>query len=290
MAFPLSLDIIHYILTLLPDFATLLSAVLTSKSFYEVYLTYPDSILFPVAANQIGPEVLSCAIRLAHFNRDDYLASRTTYVQGFHSEKEFSHIKVPKITSHVRALARNDKVARELELFISTKCVLLFNHLSGCTDRCLGNRWKDRESGFQSKLNSRESLRFRRAFYRWLLWSKLFPLYYLRSARLTGKVHEGETKDNDNFNDNTDNNTGGNTDNKSNNDGGGAPDVHLPNSYNLQKMFLSKFSDDEVLEVWHTSSFMTFVIGYTLKAASGPGVPESELHICIHFVLYLMAT
>lgn len=128
MTFPLGPDIIDCVLTSLPDFSTLLSTVLVSKSFYEVFQAHPASTLISVAATQIGPEVLPCAIRLAHFNRDDYLASRATYVQGFPSEGKSSHTEAQGITSYVGTLVRNDTVARELELFFSTTCVLLFSH------------------------------------------------------------------------------------------------------------------------------------------------------------------
>lgn len=127
MPFPLSSDTIGCVLTLLPDFATLVSTILVSKSFYEVFQAHPRSTLISVATTQIGPEVLPCAIRLAHFNRDDYLASRDSYVQGFPLERKFSHTEAPAVTSYVGALARNDNVVRELELFFSTTCVLLVN-------------------------------------------------------------------------------------------------------------------------------------------------------------------
>jgi len=119
MAPPLSSDIVDCVLTSLPDFATLASAILISKSFHEVFQAHPSSILTSVATTQIGPELLPCAIRLAHFNKDEYLPSRSNYVQGFPSERKF-HDEAPGITSYAAALAKNDDVVTELELFFST--------------------------------------------------------------------------------------------------------------------------------------------------------------------------
>ena len=116
----LSSDIIHCVFTSLPDFATLLSTVLVSKSFHEVFQAHPSSILTSVAKSQIGPELQPCAIRLAHFDRGGYLASRASYVQDFPSEKRFYHDEPPVVAPHVAALVGNDSTVTELELFFST--------------------------------------------------------------------------------------------------------------------------------------------------------------------------
>jgi hypothetical protein len=120
---PLSSDIIDHLLTSLPDSGTLLSTILVSKSFYEVFQAHPSSTFTSVATNQIGPELLPCAIRLAHFNRDEYLASRTDYVQNFPPERKFSHNEAQAVTPYLTALIKNDSVMTELELFFSTTCV-----------------------------------------------------------------------------------------------------------------------------------------------------------------------
>jgi hypothetical protein len=119
MAPPLSSDVIDCVLTSLPDFTTLFSTILASRTFYEVFRAHPSSTLASVATTLIGSEVLPCAIRLAHFNRGEYLASRTTYVQGFPSEKKFSRAETPDVAIYTRDLSKNDDVARELELFFS---------------------------------------------------------------------------------------------------------------------------------------------------------------------------
>ena len=131
MVTPLSPDIIDCVFTSLPDFATLLSTILVSKSFHKVFQAHPNSILTSVARTHIGHELLPCAIRLAHFNRDEYLASRESYVGDFPSERKFSHNEAPVVTPYVAALAKNDRVVTELELFFSTTCVLLSIHSWG---------------------------------------------------------------------------------------------------------------------------------------------------------------
>lgn len=135
MAPPLSSDVIDYLLTLLPDAGTLLSTILVSKSFYEVFQARPRSTLTSVATNQIGPELLPSAIRLVRFNKDEYLASRVNYVQNFPSEKKFSYNEPPVVASHFTALAKNDNVVTELEVFFSTTCVSPPVHPRSCTDR-----------------------------------------------------------------------------------------------------------------------------------------------------------
>src|SRR5579872_691944 len=98
MPSPLTSDIIDCILTSLPDFPTLLSAILVSKSFHEVFQAHPSSILTSVTATKIGPELLPYAVRLEHFNRGEYLASRAKYVQSFPSEKQLSNIEASEVT------------------------------------------------------------------------------------------------------------------------------------------------------------------------------------------------
>ena len=124
----LSSDIIDCVFTSLPDLTTLLSTVLVSKSFHEVFQARPSSILTSVAKTQIGPELLPCAIRLATFDRGEYLKSRANYVQDFPSEAEFSHDEARVVARHVTALIKNDRVVTELELFLSTTCVLISIH------------------------------------------------------------------------------------------------------------------------------------------------------------------
>lgn len=95
----------------------------------------------------------------------------------------------------------------------------------------------DRANGTRSLLSSRESLRFRRAFYRWWLLIDLFPACYLRS---------------------TGNRTGGYIDGTGDGDTG-VPNVHLARSQGMRKEFLSEFPDEDVAEMWQLHTIMEFV-------------------------------
>ena len=272
----LSSDIIDYLLTLLPDSGTLLSTILVSKSFCEAFQAHPNSILASVATNQIGPELLPCAMRLAHFNRDEYLASRANYVQNFPLERKFSCNEAQVITPHLAALIKNDKVVTEMELFFSTTCVLLSVHLRGCTDGCIGNRCKDRTSGSRSLLSPSESLRFRRALYRWWLLICLFPSHYLLPRRTAWVDVNNEGDDTEDSDDDTDDD-GAETD---------APNVYHTKVQGLRKGFLSGFSDEEVAEMMQIDNFMVFASHWARNA-----LPLSPLMKCVlHFIQFTVCT
>lgn len=302
MAPPLSSDIIYCVLTSLPDFETLLSGILISKAFYRVYQGHPSSTLTSVATTQIGPEILPCAIRLAHFKRDEYLASRGAYVRGFPSERKFTHTEAPAVTPYAGALAKNDSVVRELELFYSAVYVLSSIRPRRCIKGCFGNRCKDRASGSRSLLNPRESLRFRRAFYRWWLFINLIPPSYLRSTQATRESEENETEEggsvantddgiDDDTDEYTDDDTEDDTDNDSDNgDGAGinAPVVFLAESNDLRKGFLSEFSHDEVVEMWQVHSFMVFVSSWIRNSTSEPTMHDCGLLTYIHLMFHSM--
>ena len=147
MASSLTSDTIDCVFTSLPDFATLLSTILVSKSFHQVFQAHPSSILTSVAKTQIGTELLPCAIRLAHFDRDQCQASRINYIQGFPSEREFSHNKAPEVTSHVAALAKNDSIVTELELFFSITCVYIPFIREGALTDALGTDLRIGQAG-----------------------------------------------------------------------------------------------------------------------------------------------
>jgi len=279
MVAPPSPDIIHCVFTSLPDFATLFSAILVSKSFHEVFQAHPSSILASVTKTQIGPELLPCAIRLAHSDRNKYLASRADYVQGFPSKK-FSHNDASEITSHVVALARNDSAVIELELFFSTMCVLLSIHPCRCSNGCFWNRCKDRTSGARSLLNSNKSLRFRRAFYRWWLLINLFPSHYLRPTREVGMDagDEGSDASGEDDGTETDDDTDGDRDDDTDDDtddddNTNTPYVYIKKSQVMRKEFLREFSDNEVAEMWQVHSFMLFASSCAWNALQSPAIP-----------------
>ena len=292
----LSSDIIDYLLTSLPDSGTLLSTILVSKSFYDVFQAHPSSIITSVVTNQIGPELLPCAIRLAHFNGDEYLASRANYVQNFPSERKFTHNETQAATPHLAALIKNDNVVTELELFFSATCVLLSIHLRGCTDGCIGNRCKDRTTGTRTLLIPCESLRFRRALYRWWLLIYLFPAHYLRPTR-TARGNAGDegsdTGDDDNTDVGTDDDTDNSDDDNDGIDGAGTddPTVYHAKVQGLRKEFLYEFPDEEVAEMWQINNFMIFVSSCVQNALPHPP-PHRQINDCVllHFIHLITCT
>lgn len=120
-------------------------------------------------------------------------------------------------------------------------------------------------SGERSLLSPRESLRFRRALYRWWLMQYLFPVCYLRPARTArGNADEdgSDRADDDEGEDDTEDGDEDEDEDDTGNDNDGAatdpPDVYHTKAQQLRKKFLSEFSDEEVAEVWQVSNFVTF--------------------------------
>lgn len=152
------------------------------------------------------------------------------------------------------------------------------------------NRCKDRGSGSRSLLNPRESLKFRRAFYRWWLFTYLFPPCYLRPTRATRGIDGSGVEDggsaNDDTDSDTDDDTDGDTDDDSDDDDGDAPDVYLARCHELRKGFLSEFSDDEVVQVWHVYNFMVYVSVRIRNATPEPTMHDRELHTCVYLILH----
>ena len=277
----LSSDVIDYLLTSLSDAGTLLSTILVSKSFYQVFQARPSSTLASVAANQIGPELLPSAIRLVHFNRDEYLASRIKYVHNFPSEKRFSYNEPPVVASHFTALAKNDNVVTELEIFFSTTCVSASVRPRTCTDNWVGDRCKDRTSEQRSLLSPCESLRFRRALYRWWLMQYLFPVCYFRPGRTAGgNADEDGSDTEDDDGDENENDTGDDSDN----DGAvtDPPDVYHTKAQHLRKDFLSEFPDGEVAEMWQVNNFMAFASNCARTALQTSPMNDGVL---FHFIM-----
>jgi hypothetical protein len=155
------------------------------------------------------------------------------------------------------------------------------------------NRCKDRTSGARSLLNPRESLRFRRAFYRWWLTMNLFPAGYVRPTRTTGKTEDDEGNESDDSDeDDTDDD---NTDDDGTNDDDGsvnpdAPGVYIGKSQDLRKRFLSEFSDDEVADMWQVHNFMVFASSCARNATPDPTMHDRRSRNFTYLVLHPMNT
>ena len=151
-----------------------------------------------------------------------------------------------------------------------------------------------------SSLNPHESLRFRRALYRWWLLLYLFPACYLRPTRIAKGDGGAEGSDTDYDDSDADDDTDGDTDNDTDNDtdddmdddndGVGSPDIDLPGIYHakargLRKEFLSEFSDEEVAEMWQVNNFMTFVFCCARNATANYSMHDCVLLHPIHFIV-----
>ena len=82
----LSPDLIHEVLVRITDFKTLTSAVLVSKTHYEVFQAHPKSILCAVLRNIAGP-AFAAAARLAHFTYQH------THISELPSEAHFAELE-----------------------------------------------------------------------------------------------------------------------------------------------------------------------------------------------------
>ena len=140
-------------------------------------------------------------------------------------------------------------------------------------------------SGERSLLSPRESLRFRRALYRWWLMQYLFPVCYLRPTRTArGNADEdesdpededeGDTEDDDEDEDDTGDDNGGAAPDP--------PDVYHTKVQHLRKKFLSEFSDEEVAEMWQVSNFVTFASNCARIALQTSLVNDGVL---FHFIM-----
>ena len=94
-----------------------------------------------------------------------------------------------------------------------------------------------------------ESLRFRRAFYRWWLMLNMFLAGYLLPSQATGG--------------NADDESDGDTDGGDNESNTGAVRAYIRKSQGLRREYFRQFFVDEVAEMWRVHTFMTFA---TLRA------------------------
>ncbi|EGN98506.1 hypothetical protein SERLA73DRAFT_183555 [Serpula lacrymans var. lacrymans S7.3] len=147
--FPFNADVADRILTYLPNFSSLLSAILSSRFVYSVYKARPNSISRAILYNQLGA-ALPPALRLVRCGTDNF---RQSPVSELCREDELAN--KPEITcDEAVKMSHHLKVVNELEDLFSW-------------------RQKDRTSS-TSRLSDMESLRFRRAMYRIWLFSSIY--------------------------------------------------------------------------------------------------------------------
>ncbi|KAH7923083.1 hypothetical protein BV22DRAFT_1036762 [Leucogyrophana mollusca] len=142
-------DLTDRILTSLPDFKTLQSTILTSKSIYSVFRNRPHSIVRAVAYNQIGP-ALPQAVRLVRCGHAKLWLKPVDELLG-----EDELVKHSILTNEeVRMLVDKAKVVEGLEDIFS---------------------WREKDRNFTtSQLSAAESARFHRAMYRIWLFATIY--------------------------------------------------------------------------------------------------------------------
>ncbi|KAJ7250165.1 hypothetical protein B0H12DRAFT_680943 [Mycena haematopus] len=149
---PLDDDILDQIMAFCPTFATLQALILVSKAFHRVFQAHPKSITRAVAYNIVGP-ALPQALRAIRYPYDGYSTAKDP--SGMATACPEGHNGTIITAAEQGILEENARVVGKLEDIYS-----LLN--------------KDRTSQ-TSLLTAEESQRFRRAMYRLMLFSNIFP-------------------------------------------------------------------------------------------------------------------
>ncbi|KAJ6483155.1 hypothetical protein C8R45DRAFT_1000732 [Mycena sanguinolenta] len=144
-------DIVDRIMTFCPTFDTLRSTVLVSKAFYRIFQAHPKSITRAVSYNIVGP-ALPQALRVIRYPYHEYTLDSDPLAVAAAYPEEPRPVVIPR---EEQVLLENSQVVAVLEDVYSRTN-------------------KDNKSR-TSVLSSEESWRFRRAVYRVMLYSNLFP-------------------------------------------------------------------------------------------------------------------
>lgn len=118
----LSSDIIHEILTAVPDLKSLLSLLLTSKLFNDTFQAHPQSVLRDIASGQVG-DALPQALRVVRCEAMNY---RREDVKDLPSELDMTKQSITSLEA--RALVDNAVVANALEDLFSQRYIFNSSH------------------------------------------------------------------------------------------------------------------------------------------------------------------
>ncbi|KAK7050233.1 hypothetical protein R3P38DRAFT_2862374, partial [Favolaschia claudopus] len=149
---PLNHDVLDCIMASSPDFDTLHSSLLISKIFFSAFQTRPKGITWDVAHSVVG-SALPQALRVLRYPYGDNTPESEPLAMAAASPE--SSIPESITAQEKHALTENSKMIQTLEDIYS------FTN-------------KDRTSK-TSVLTDLETLRFKRAMYRFSLYSKIFP-------------------------------------------------------------------------------------------------------------------
>ncbi|KAK7050232.1 hypothetical protein R3P38DRAFT_3255945 [Favolaschia claudopus] len=159
-------DIVDRIMLFCSTFETLSSISLVSKSFYRVFQAHPKSIYWAVAYNVVGPS-LPQAMLVVKYPYEDVPSSKTA--------------PMLELTSPVIITPTERRLLQENSQLVDT------------VENIYSRQNKNRKSK-TSVLTAEESLRFRRAMYRLIFYSKLFPAMAYRpelpAAQLLDEIRE----------------------------------------------------------------------------------------------------
>ncbi|KAJ7274243.1 hypothetical protein C8J57DRAFT_1315006 [Mycena rebaudengoi] len=225
-ALPLDDDVIDRLLTFSPDFEALQATILASKSIYSVFRTHPNSIVKAVAYNLVGPALLTAlsVVRYQPPVTDDL---------WFFGQADEEPTDVGIITiEEARKLSKNAVVVNTLQDLFS------FRH-------------KDQTSE-SSKLSPEESLRFKRAMYRLMLYTLVFP------GRNTQYFDDPEDE--------------------------GAEQIQL-----ARKNFFTRFPTEELREIHTAGNFMTNLGTWVLRKALNLPRSSCEFAVVVGPALLLRA-
>ncbi|KAL1667450.1 hypothetical protein GGF50DRAFT_48548 [Schizophyllum commune] len=165
---PLDDDILQLILCQLPDFQSLGSAICSCKAFRHIYSTYPVQIEYAVATNIVGPAIPQ-ALRTARYELSEDLTG----------EVEERKDAFPETNEPARLDIQEKKLIYEYSKKVS-RLEVIFTR-----------RHKTR-TPTGPQLTNLESLRFRRAVYRLMLYCLL---YGCADANWEIEDHDGKSID-----------------------------------------------------------------------------------------------
>ncbi|THV03004.1 hypothetical protein K435DRAFT_836065 [Dendrothele bispora CBS 962.96] len=256
----LPLDIIDHILQFCPTFLTLRSAILTSKSFYNVYQAHPHSLLLAVACNVIGP-ALPQALRVVRYRSpesapndtnggvadeasgsqtksdpgDEILATKSHSDSGSETksvsdEDKEGDGKTPKLVEYddEETDEKTPITSREVhQLCRDAKIVGFFEDMFSLRHK--NRRFKT------SQLTPTESYRFRRAMYRIMFYSRVF----------SAEKYEGFSEDDELE--------------------ALAEELMKVRRASYRKKFFRGFFSDEILQIYAVSSFLVEIVHWLDK-------------------------
>lgn len=165
-------DLIDRILTILPDFQSLSSAIRTSNSvIYSVFQSHPKSIVRSVAHNVAGP-AFPQALRFLHFSSlVDTTGSSSDALDKLPDEYHILETPITRTLAH--QLEEHARMIFSLEnLFSLRYCLTIHLCLALHPDLTFNTRFKDRTSSL-SRLTDSESVCFHRAMYRFWICAML---------------------------------------------------------------------------------------------------------------------